>query len=138
MIRFEDFKTKAELINYLKTTKDVTCETTAQAEKWIRSNLPHESYYQKNIMKTIKTLFPSAFVWKAAAGAYGRAGIPDVCAIIGGKYFGFEVKRPFIGAPTKIQLQTIKQIQAAGGRAYVVSWPAEVERILRRELEGKE
>ena len=87
-------------------------------------------------METIRALFPSAFVWKAAAGPYGRGGIPDVCAIINGKYYGFEVKRPFIGAPTKLQLQTIKKIQAAGGRAYIVSWPVEVERILRREAEG--
>lgn len=136
MIKFEDFKTKEELISYLKTAKDISCQTTKQAEKYIAEHLPKESYYQKKIMETIRGLFPSAFVWKAAAGPYGRGGIPDVCAIINGKYYGFEVKRPFIGAPTKLQLQTIKKIQAAGGRAYVVSWPVEVERILRREAEG--
>lgn len=136
MIKFEDFKTKEELISYLKTAKDISCQTTKQAEKYIAEHLPKESYYQKKIMETIRGLFPSAFVWKAAAGPYGRGGIPDICAIINGKYYGFEVKRPFIGAPTKLQLQTIKKIQAAGGRAYVVSWPVEVERILRREAEG--
>lgn len=136
MIKFEDFKTKEELISYLKTAKDISCQTTKQAEKYIAEHLPKESYYQKKIMETIRELFPSAFVWKAAAGPYGRGGIPDICAIINGKYYGFEVKRPFIGAPTKLQLQTIKKIQAAGGRAYVVSWPVEVERILRREAEG--
>lgn len=136
MIRFEDFKTKEELVKYLKTAKDISCQTTKQAEKYIAEHLPKESYYQKKVMETIRALFPSAFVWKAAAGPYGRGGIPDVCAIINGKYYGFEVKRPFIGAPTKLQLQTIKKIQAAGGRAYIVSWPVEVERILRREAEG--
>lgn len=136
MLRFEEFKTKEELINYLKTTKDISCQTTKQAEKYIAEHLPKEAHFQKKIIEQIKAMFPAAFVWKAAAGAYGRGGIPDVCAIIDGKYYGFEVKRPFIGVPTKLQLQTIKQIQAAGGRAYIVSWPSEVERILRREAEG--
>ena len=136
MIRFEDFKTKEELINYLKTTKDISCRTTKQAEKYISDHLPKEPYYQKKVMEKIREMLPGAFVWKAAAGPYGRGGIPDVCAIIDGRFYGFEVKRPFIGIPSKLQLQTIKQIQAAGGRAYIVSWPSEVERILRREAEG--
>ena len=136
MIRFEDFKTKEELINHLKTTKDISCQTTRQAEKYIAEHLPKEAYFQKKIIEKIKAMLPAAFVWKAAAGPYGRGGIPDVCAIVNGKYYGFEVKRPFIGVPSKLQLQTIKQIQAAGGKAYIVSWPEEVERILRRETEG--
>ena len=136
MIKFEEFKTKEELINYLKTTKDISCRTTKEAEKYISEHLPKESVFQKKVIEEIKSLFPSAFVWKAAAGPYGRGGIPDVCAIINGRFYGFEVKRPFLGAPSKLQLQTIKQIQTAGGRAYIVSWPEEVARILRREAEG--
>ena len=65
MIDFEQFKTKAEVIKYLKATKDISCQTTAQAEKYLRAHLPKESYYQD---KHIKELIPSSFVWKAAAG----------------------------------------------------------------------
>ena len=135
MIDFEQFKTKAEVIKYLKTTKDISCQTTAQAEKYLRAHLPKESYYQDKIIKHIRELIPSSFVWKAAAGSYSRQGIPDVCAVINGRYYGFEVKRPLIGVLSAIQEQTIKQIRAAGGRAYVVSYPAEVTEILKKEAE---
>ena len=135
MIDFEQFRTKAEVIKYLKTTKDISCRTTTEAEKYLRAHLPKESYYQDKIIKHIRELFPSAFVWKAAAGAYSRQGIPDVCAVINGRYYGFEVKRPLIGVLSAIQEQTIRQIKAAGGRAYVVSFPAEVTEILKKEAE---
>ncbi len=136
MIDFEQFKTKAEVIKYLKATKDISCQTTAQAEKYLRAHLPKESYYQDKIIKHIKEILPSSFVWKAAAGPYSRQGIPDVCAVVNGRYYGFEVKRPFIGVLSKIQERTIMQIRAAGGKAYVVTYPAEVTRILQKEIGG--
>lgn len=136
MIDWEQFSTEEEAIKYLKAAKDITCATTGQAKKYIREHLPKESYYQDKIIKHIKELIPSAFVWKAAAGAYSRQGIPDVCAIINGRYYGFEVKRPFIGKLSGIQERTIKQIQAAGGKAYVVTYTDEVTRILQKEIEA--
>ena len=42
-----------------------------------------------------------------------------------------------IGVLSAIQEQTIKQIRAAGGRAYVVSYPAEVTEILKKETEDQ-
>lgn len=136
MINWGQFSTEDEAIKYLKTAKDITCATTSQAKKYIREHLPKESYYQDKIIKHIKELIPSAFVWKAAAGAYSRQGIPDVCAVINGHYYGFEVKRPLIGVLSKIQEQTIKQIREAGGRAYVVTYTDEVTRILREEIDA--
>ena len=136
MINWEQFSTEEEAIKYLKTAKAITCATTSQAKKYIREHLPKESYYQDKIIKHIKELIPSAFVWKAAAGAYSRQGIPDVCAVINGHYYGFEVKRPLIGVLSKIQEQTIKQIREAGGRAYVVTYTDEVTRILREEIDA--
>ncbi len=133
MINFEQFKTKEEIIKYLKEAKDIPCKTDVQAEKYLREHLPKESYYQDKIIKHIRKLIPSAFVWKAAAGPYSRRGIPDICAVINGKYYGFEIKRPFIGVLSKIQEQTIKQIHNAGGKAYVVSYPTEVTKILSQE-----
>ena len=110
--------------------------TTEKAKKYIREHLPKESYYQDKIIKHIRELIPSAFVWKAAAGAYSRQGIPDVCAVINGRYYGFEVKRPLIGVLSKIQEQTIKKIKQAGGRAFVVTYPAEVTEILKKEIDA--
>ena len=88
-----------------------------------------ESWYQARIIKRLKEAYPQAFVWKAAAGPYCRQGIPDICAIIDGHFFGFEVKRPG-GRPSKIQEQTIKEINAAGGTASVVIYPADCQKII--------
>lgn len=135
MINWEQFKTKEDAIKYLRKTKDATCRTNAQAEAYLRAHLPKESYYQDKIMKHIKSLIPSALVWKEAAGPYSRKGIPDVSAIIHGRYYGFEVKRPFIGVLSKIQEQTIRRIRDAGGKAYVVTYTTEITRILKKEVE---
>lgn len=132
-IALEDFKTEAEAIAALKDRDPKM--TTEKAKKYIRERLPKESHYQDKIIKHIRELIPSAFVWKAAAGAYSRQGIPDVCAVINGRYYGFEVKRPLIGVLSKIQEQTIKKIKQAGGRAFVVTYPAEVTEILKEEID---
>ena len=73
-----------------------------------------ESFYQARIIKWLRAAYPDAFVWKAQAGPYSRQGIPDICAIINGHFFGFEVKRPEGGKLSAVQAQTIKQINAAG------------------------
>lgn len=90
-----------------------------------------ESFYQAKIIRWLKETYPDAFIWKAQAGPYCRQGIPDICAIIDGHFFGFEVKRPEIGRLSKIQEQTIKEINAAGGIAAVVSYPEQVERVIQ-------
>ena len=93
---------------------------------------PHkESFYQAKIIRWLKGTYPGAFVWKAAAGPYSRGGIPDICAIIDGHFFGFEVKRPEVGRLSKIQEQTIKEINAAGGTAAVVSYPAQAMEVIQ-------
>ena len=129
-IDWEQFSTEAEAVAFLKAKKADTCSTTEQAKQYIRKNLPKESYYQDKIIKHINALIPSAFVWKAAAGPYCRQGIPDICMVLNGRFYGFEVKRPVVGRLSKIQEQTIKEINAAGGIAAVVSYPEDVERIL--------
>ena len=95
-----------------------------------QENEHKESWYQAKILKWLKEAYPEAFVWKAAAGPYCRQGIPDICAIIDGHFFGFEVKRPKVGRLSKIQEQTIKKINAVGGTAGVVSFPEDAERII--------
>lgn len=132
MIDWRQFKTEAEVVKFLRDTKGL--DTTA-AKKYMRTNIPLEPYYQDKIIKHIRALIPSAFVYKAAAGPYSRQGIPDVTAVINGRYYGFEVKRPLIGRLTKIQEQTIKEIKKAGGHAYKVVYPEEVTAILLKEGE---
>lgn len=88
-----------------------------------------EQSYQKRILDWLKATYPTAFIWKAAAGPYSQGGIPDICAIIDGHFYGFEVKRPG-GRASKLQEQAIRKINAAGGHAAVVVSPADVQAII--------
>lgn len=95
-----------------------------------------EQYYQTKILRWLKENYPSAFVWKAAAGPYSQGGIPDICAIIDGKFYGFEVKRPQNSQLSALQEQAIKKINAAGGIAAVVNFPEDVQRIIENVERG--
>ena len=95
----------------------------------IDPNEHKESYYQAKIINFLKETYPAAFVWKAAAGVYSQRGIPDINAVINGRFYGFEVKRPG-EKPTKLQEQAIRKINAAGGIAAVVTFPSEVQKII--------
>ena len=87
-----------------------------------------ESSIVKAILKYLKTL-PGCFAWKEHGGMYGTAGIPDIIACIGGKFYGFEVKTER-GKPTALQEATMQKIQAAGGIALVVRSVEEVKTVL--------
>ena len=104
--------------------------TRTQAMAYLRKNIKDEGYFQKNIIKALNIKYPLAFVTKIAQGAYSQSGIPDVLCIVDGHYFGFEVKRPILGKPSKVQLQTIRWISDAGGTAAVVSYPEECFAII--------
>lgn len=108
----------------------------SEFEKILRNVIPEESYYQTKIMEWLREEYPTAFVWKAAAGPYSQGGIPDVCAVIDGKYYGFEVKRPYLGVTSQLQKQTIKKIIAAGGVAAVVTFVEDVEAVIQRVKQG--
>ena len=108
----------------------------SEFEKILRNVIPEESYYQTKILEWLREEYPTAFVWKAAAGPYSQGGIPDVCAVIDGKYYGFEVKRPYLGVTSQLQKQTIKKIIAAGGVAAVVTFVEDVEAVIQSVKQG--
>ena len=87
-----------------------------------------ESEIVKAILKYLKNL-PECFAWKEHGGMYGTAGIPDIIACIGGKFYGFEVKTER-GKPTALQEATIRKIQAVGGIAMVVRSVEDVKEAL--------
>ena len=87
-----------------------------------------ESAIVKSILAYLKTL-PECFAWKEHGGMYGTAGIPDIIACIGGRFYGFEVKTER-GKPTALQEATMRKIQAAGGIAAVVRSVADVKAVL--------
>ena len=131
MKRLDEFRTKTEAIDYIVKKKRVT---RSQAEKFLLQNIPKESYYQTKILQYLKAKYPKAFIWKAAAGPYSYSGIPDVCMVLDGTYYGFEVKRPFIGKPSKMQLRTIRLIRQAGGVAGIVTSIKDVDEMIQEAV----
>lgn len=99
--------------------------TKKEAMAALRKEIKKESYYQDKIKKALKAKYPRAFVVKISLSMYSQAGIPDIMMIYCGHYFGFEVKRPVVGVPSKLQEETIRKITAAGGTALSVRWPEE-------------
>ena len=133
----EKCQSKSEAIQLIRVRmKELTGETmdSREAEIWLSQNLPLEKDYQKKIITRIRKLFPDAFVWKASAGPYSMGGIPDVCCVINGRFYGFEVKRPFFGRLSDLQRRMVDRIIAAGGLAYVVTSAEQVEELLAPEL----
>jgi len=54
------------------------------------------------------------------AGPFGRAGIPDRLICVHGRFVGIEVKADRTKKPTRLQEQCMAQIEAAGGKCFVV------------------
>lgn len=107
--------------------------TTAQAVKVLRDTLPKESYFQSAILRWLRENYPAAFIWKVQTGPYARQGVPDICAVIDGRFYGFEVKRPYVGRLSKIQQTTMEAIEKAGGRAGVVTWPDDARKLIENK-----
>lgn len=113
-------------------------KTRAEAEAYLRRSIPAERYFQTKIMNRLKKEFPEAFIVKVAQGQYSRAGIPDILCIAEGRYYGFEVKRPIFGKPSKLQEMTVLAINKAGGTAAFVTYPEEAVSIIRwKQGEGE-
>ena len=106
------------------------CKTRNEAIKYLRDRIPAEGVYQTEIKKFLESSCHGAFIWKAAAGPYSRGGIPDINMVYNGKFYGFEVKRPYFGKISQLQKETIEKINKAGGRAAVVTFPSEVAEII--------
>lgn len=129
LLRESRKRSRDEMIDWLRIATGQHI-TSAAFDSIMRKYLPLESYYQSEVMCFLRESYPGSFVWKAAAGPYSRQGIPDVCAIINGHFFGFEIKRPFIGQLSKIQERTIQEINGAGGTATVVSFHHQAKEVV--------
>lgn len=130
MKELDRFPSEAAAIDYLIQIGKATNRTGAR--KYLKARVPLEPKYQEKIMKYLKKRYPKAYIWKAAAGPYSRGGVPDIIAMIDGKFYGFEVKRPYYGKPSDLQRQAIKAIIANGGYAGTVCFPEEAEQIIER------
>lgn len=60
---------------------------------------------------------------KTFSGAHENKGIPDLIGVGRGLFFAIEVKRLTGGAPTKVQMQHLRDIANNGGLAFVANDP---------------
>lgn len=71
--------------------------------------------------KVDKMLTQSGVWWfSPQAGPFGRAGIPDRIVCVDGHFIGIEVKADRTKKPTRLQVQCMAKIEAAGGKCFVV------------------
>lgn len=74
------------------------------------------------IKRKVTRLLKDNGVWYffPAAGPFGRAGIPDIIAIVGGRFVGIECKADATKKPSALQKKCGEEIIAAGGMWIVV------------------
>lgn len=124
----EGCRTMADLIKRMMIKG--RCSSYAAGKELIYEELPKESAFQAAIIKYLKTVH-GCFVWKEQAGPFQMGGLPDVMAIINGRLYGFEVKRPWLGKVSPLQLQTHLAMRKAGARVLVCSYVSEVKKVLQ-------
>lgn len=123
---YEKFKTLDELVQVYQTKNNVT---KTDAKKAVLSAMPKESRFQAKIMEYLNSR-KDCIAWKDQASMYQSKGVPDIICIKDGIFYGFEVKRPFIGKLSDIQAEFHNKLKSVGARVYVVSFVSEVQRIL--------
>lgn len=132
------------ILEKFSTLEEITntygLNSKAETIRWIRKNTPLEKYYQTKIIDYLKKQYPHAVVWKEGQGIYSSLkGLPDVHMLLNGKTYMFEVKRPFVGVLSQIQINTIKKLKRAGAYVFVVSYVSEVITALKNVMsEDKE
>lgn len=79
-----------------------------------------ESRLQKRIQQALRKQV-GGWWFKVWGGPFTPAGIPDLIGCVDGMFFAFEIKVPkAVTRVSAIQLETIKDIQKAGGTSYVI------------------
>jgi Holliday junction resolvase len=77
-----------------------------------------EKKVKQNVMKQLKEL--GCYSFYPMTGGYGRSGIPDIVGCYRGMFFAIECKAGS-NTPTKLQLKHIRDINDAGGCAWVAN-----------------
>lgn len=122
-------KTEQELKKQLLA--DGKCKNTKEFKQWFQKNVPLESALQKKILNYLKKR-EDCVCWKVHNGMYCQGGVPDIICIKEGMFYGFEVKRPWVGKPSALQLNMKRAIERVGGTMAMVSWVEEVKEILEK------
>jgi len=81
------------------------------------SNTP-EGKIKRKLDKMLKA--NNVWYYNPQAGPFGRSGIPDKVAIIGGRFVGIECKADKTKRPTALQVKCMEEIENAGGKCFLV------------------
>jgi len=93
---------------------------------------------EKRVKKKLTDMLKKHSIWYflPAANGMGRAGIPDVIAIVNGIFVGIECKADEKKEPTALQMDCAKRIRAAGGYWFLVcdeSTTTQVEQWIQKQ-----
>lgn len=78
----------------------------------------NEALVKRKITKALREV--GAWYCFPVAGPYGRAGLPDIMALMNGVFLGIEAKSGK-NRPTELQRQQLRKIRSAGGLSMVVN-----------------
>jgi hypothetical protein len=73
--------------------------------------------------------YEKVWYYSPQAGPFGRAGVPDRVAILGGQFIGIECKADRSKKPTALQLKCMQEIEDAGGKCFVVCDDKSIEQV---------
>jgi|DEB0MinimDraft_10_1074344.scaffolds.fasta_scaffold309951_2 Holliday junction resolvase len=90
------------------------------------SNTP-EGKIKRKVVKVLKD--HSVWYFFPASNGFGRAGIPDIIAIVDGLFVGIECKADPTKQPTKLQVQCGELITKAGGQWFLVRSAEDCEQL---------
>ena len=90
------------------------------------SNTP-EGKIKRKLDKVLKQ--EGVWFFNPQAGPFGRAGIHDKIACIGGKFVGIECKADKTKKPTPLQIKAMKEIEMAGGKCFLVYDDTTIEEV---------
>lgn len=83
------------------------------------------------VKQKISALLKALRVWyfMPQGGAFGRSGVPDYIACYKGQMIGIEAKASRTSKPTALQEQAMAQIEANGGKCFVVCDEESLEQV---------
>lgn len=88
------------------------------------STYSNESAFKDAICKRLRA--NDIFCWRAGAGPYSPAGVPDILAIRFGRLIAIEAKMPG-KKPTSLQQRWLDDLNAAGAQAF---WADDMQLIV--------
>lgn len=120
----KDFDENAFVKSFMER-KQITTKQKALSE--LRKLIKKEGYYQSEIKEALKKKYPDAFVVKISQEHTARRD-PGCLNGQGRSLLRIRSEASVVGIRSKLQEETVRKIQAAGGTAAFVRWPEEAIR----------